>query len=81
MTVVTSQQETPHAERTAAAMHHTAEQLEVAQAILHHSGEQAPSPDATARLHALGDQVTAQPQDIDRRADRLEQASLPDPAA
>lgn len=58
-------------ERTAAAMHDTAEQLEVAEAILHRSAEDSPDPSATARLHALGDQVTAQAHAIDRRADGL----------
>jgi hypothetical protein len=57
--------------RTAAAMHDTAEQLEVAEAILHRSAEESPNEAVTARLHALGDQVTAQAHDIDRRADRL----------
>ena len=52
-------------------MHDTAEQLEVAEAILHGTAEQSPNSGTTARLHALADQVTAQAQDIDRRADRL----------
>jgi hypothetical protein len=58
-------------------MHHTAAQLEVAEAILHRSAAQTPSPDTADRLDALGDQVTAQAHDIDRRADRL--AGPPDP--
>jgi hypothetical protein len=62
-------------------MHRTAEQLEVAESILHHSAEQSPNTDTTARLHALGDQVTAQAHQIDRRADRLtsEPDRLPQP--
>jgi hypothetical protein len=60
-----------HAERTAAAMHRTAERLEVAEAILHRSAEQSPNTETTAQLHALGDQVTTQARDIDRRAYRL----------
>jgi hypothetical protein len=58
-------------ERTAAAMHATAAQLEVAEDILHGSAEQSPNEETTARLHALGDDVTAQAKLIDRRADRL----------
>ena len=52
-------------------MHGTAERLEVAEAILHRSGQESPNTETTARLHALGDQVTARAHDIDRRADRL----------
>jgi hypothetical protein len=59
-------------------MHDTAEQLEVAEAILHRSADEAPNPATGARLHGLGDQVTAQAKDIDRRADRL--AERPDRA-
>ncbi|WP_189334936.1 hypothetical protein [Actinoplanes ianthinogenes] len=78
---MTSKKETSPAERTAAAMHHTAEQLEVAESILHRSAEEAPNPGTSARLHTLGHQVTAQAHDIDRRADRLDHASQPDPPA
>ena len=52
-------------------MHDTAERLEVAEAILHRSAQESPNDADTARLHALGDQVTAQAHDIDRRADSL----------
>ncbi|WP_328472839.1 hypothetical protein OHA21_10965 [Actinoplanes sp. NBC_00393] len=52
-------------------MHDTAEQLEVVEDRLHHIAEESPDPGTTVRLHALGDQVTAQAKDIDRRADRL----------
>ncbi|MEV8510669.1 hypothetical protein AB0368_38380 [Actinoplanes sp. NPDC051475] len=68
---MTSDEETSRAERTASAMHRTAEQLEVAEAILHRSAEDSPNTGTAARLHALGDQVTAQAHDIDRRANRL----------
>ena len=56
-------------------MHGTAGQLEEAEAILHRSAERSPNIDTTARLHALGDQVTAQAQDIEQRAERLEPKS------
>lgn len=52
-------------------MHGTAERLEAAEANLHRSADESPNDAVTARLHALADQVTAQAQDIDRRADRL----------
>lgn len=82
---VTSRKQMSHADRTAAAMHHTAEQLEVAEAVLHRSAEQFPNAETTARLHALGDQVTEQAHEIDRRANRLtaetDQASHLEPAA
>jgi hypothetical protein len=68
---VTAHDQNDHAERTAAAMHQTAERLEVAEEILHRSAEESPNSATTARLHALGDQVTAQAHDIDRRADRV----------
>jgi hypothetical protein len=68
---MTTSEETNPAERTAAVMHDTAERLEVAEAILHRSAEQSPDTGTTDRLHALGDQVTAQARDVDRRADRL----------
>jgi hypothetical protein len=43
----------------------------VIRSILHRSAARTPNPDAADRLDALGDQVTAQAHDIDRRADRL----------
>ncbi|PRX12595.1 hypothetical protein CLV67_12718 [Actinoplanes italicus] len=61
-------------------MHHTAAQLEVAEAILHRSAAQTPNPDTADRLDSLGEQVTAQAHDIDRRADRLAGPPGPDPA-
>ncbi|MEU4618522.1 hypothetical protein AB0G04_00890 [Actinoplanes sp. NPDC023801] len=68
---MTSQEGTFSRERTAAAMHGTAEQLEVAEDILHRSAEESPDPRTTTRLHALGDEVTAQAHAIDQRADLL----------
>ncbi len=58
-------------ERTAAAMCATAEALEQAEAGLHRSARQSPDEQQAARLHQLGDEVTAQARDIARRADRL----------
>lgn len=54
-------------------MHDTAEDLERAEAGLHRSAEASPDPDTKARLHALGDQVTAQARDIENRAELLRQ--------
>jgi hypothetical protein len=56
---------------TAAAMHETAEALERSEAILHESAEQSPDAETRRRLHRLGDEVTRQAMDIDRRADLL----------
>ncbi|MEV1286096.1 hypothetical protein [Micromonospora sp. NPDC049679] len=58
-------------ERTVGAMHDTAQQLEVAEAILHHGADASPNAETKARLHGLGDEVTLQARSIDRRADRL----------
>jgi hypothetical protein len=58
-------------ESTAAAMHTTAEQLEATEDILHQSAEASPNDETKARLHRLGDEVTALADDIDQRADRL----------
>jgi hypothetical protein len=68
---VTSDQEMTRPERTAAAMHDTAEQLEEAEAVLHCSADRSPNAETTGRLHGLGDDVTARTRDIDRRADGL----------
>ena len=73
---MTSDDEMTPRPQTAAAMHDTAEQLEVAEAILHRSAEQSPNPTTATRLHALGDEVTAQAQAIDRRADLLTQSGV-----
>lgn len=81
MRAVTTDEETTAARRTAAAMHDTADKLEVAEAILHRSAERSPDTGTTARLHALGDQVTAQAHDIGRRADRLTDETRPAPHA
>jgi hypothetical protein len=84
MGAVPTDEETTAAERTTAAMHATADELEVAEAILHHSAERSPDVDTTIRLHTLGDQVTAQAHDIARRADQVtdepHQAERPDSA-
>jgi hypothetical protein len=61
-------------------MHGTADRLEVAEAILHRSAEESPNDAVTTRLHALGDQVTAQARDIARRAERLTGDDVPDAA-
>ncbi|WP_433796513.1 hypothetical protein [Actinoplanes sp. CA-252034] len=68
---MTSHDESSPRKRTAAALHSTAEQLEVAEAILHHSADESPDPATRRRLHALGDEVTAQAKMIDARADPL----------
>jgi hypothetical protein len=60
-----------HLDRTVAAMYDTAEQLQVSAGTLHGSAQASPNETSTARLNALGDEVTAQADDIDRRADRL----------
>ena len=72
---VTSDGGSSQGERTVTAMHGTARQLEEAETILHRSAEESPNTDTTTRLHALGDQVTAQAHDIEQRADRLEPES------
>ena len=56
---------------TAAAMHDTAAALERSEAILHDSAEKSPDERTRRRLHRLGDEVTRQATDIDRRADLL----------
>ncbi len=58
-------------ERTAAAMCATAEALDPAVAGLHASARRSPDEQQAARLHQLGDEVTAQARDIARRVDRL----------
>jgi hypothetical protein len=52
-------------------MHDTAEALERSEAILHESAERSPDDETRRRLHRLGDEVTRQAMDIDRRADSL----------
>ena len=56
---------------TADAMHETAEALERSEAILHESAEKSPDEETRRRLHRLGDEVTRQAVDIDKRADAL----------
>jgi len=58
-------------------MRDTAEQLEEAEDRLHDSAERFPEPDTAARLHALGDQVTAQAKSIEARAELLEERQPP----
>ncbi|BBH68591.1 hypothetical protein ACTI_52760 [Actinoplanes sp. OR16] len=53
-------------------MHDTAERLEIAEAILHRSADRSPDEATKERLHRLGDEVTSQAKDIDRRAGRLD---------
>ena len=52
-------------------MHDTAEQLHVSAGTLYRSSQASPNETTTDRLHALGDDVTEQADDIDRRADQL----------
>jgi hypothetical protein len=56
---------------TAASMRRTAAALECTEAALHRSADASPDRPTTDRLHRLGDDVTAQAKDIERRADRL----------
>jgi hypothetical protein len=56
---------------TAGAMHETAEALERSEAVLHESAERSPDEETRQRLHRLGDEVTRQAKEIDRRADLL----------
>jgi len=64
---------------TAEAMHETAEALERSEAILHDSAERSPDEETRQRLHRLGDEVTRQAVDIDKRADALEPAKRATP--
>lgn len=52
-------------------MHATAEALEVAEDVLHNSADTMPNPETAARLHAVGDNVTAEAHHIEHRADKL----------
>ena len=56
---------------TTEAMHDTAAALERSEAILHASAERSPDAQTRRRLHSLGDQVTSQAEEIDRRADAV----------
>ena len=60
-------------------MHETAEALERSEAILHNSAERSPDEETRQRLHRLGDEVTRQAVDIDKRADALEPAKRATP--
>ena len=52
-------------------MHDTAEQLYVSAGTLYHSSNASPDETASERLRSLGDDVTAEACDINRRADQL----------
>ncbi len=56
---------------TAASMRRTAAALERTEAALHRSAEASPDRPTRDRLHRLGNDVTAEAKDIERRADRL----------
>jgi hypothetical protein len=64
--------------RTAEAMHDTAESLERSEAILHDSAERSHDEPTRQRLHALGDEVTRQAKNIDRRADAIAPSTSPE---
>ena len=68
-------------ERAVTSMHDTAEQLHVSAGTLYRSSQESPNEMTTDRLHALGDDVTDQAHDIDRRADALALQMPPDEAA
>jgi hypothetical protein len=69
------------ARRTAETMHDTAEALERAEQTLHRSADASPDDATAGRLDRLGDAVTAEARDIDRRADNLSARTPPkDPA-
>jgi hypothetical protein len=68
---VTTGERADSKERAAAVMRSAAEQLEVTEAALHQSAEASPEEETRLRLHALGDQVTAEAKAIDERASRL----------
>ena len=53
-------------------MHDTAEGLERSEAILHAAADRSPDAATARRLDALGDEVTRQAKNIDKRAGRLE---------
>jgi hypothetical protein len=57
---------------TADAMHDTAEGLEHSEAILHDAADRSPDPATARRLDSLGDEVTREAKNIDRRAAHLE---------
>lgn len=59
-------------ERTVRSMHDTAEQLHVSAGTLYRSSQASPNETTSERLQSLGDVVTAEASDIDRRADQLD---------
>lgn len=60
-----------HRLRIAQDMHEIAEDLERSEAVLHESAERAADAQTRRRLHALGDDVTAQAEKIESRAAAL----------
>jgi hypothetical protein len=60
---------------TADTMHHTAEALEHSESMLHEGAERSPDERTKRRLHALGDAVTREAKDIDKRADTIAPAT------
>ena len=67
-----SEDQSSRREQTVTSMHDTAEQLHISAGTLYRSSQASPNETTTDRLHALGDDVTEQADDIDRRADALE---------
>ncbi|MEV4281532.1 hypothetical protein [Actinoplanes xinjiangensis] len=62
---------------TAQTMHDTAETLERAERTLHRSADASPDAATAGRLNRLGDAVTAEADNIDRRADTWRHAHPP----
>jgi hypothetical protein len=52
-------------------MHDTADALERSETMLHDAAERSHDEPTKRRLHALGDEVTRQAKNIDRRADAM----------
>lgn len=63
---------------TAETMHDTADALERSEAMLHDSAERSHDESTKRRLHALGDEVTRQAKNIDRRADAIAPSPSPE---
>ncbi|GAA2900647.1 hypothetical protein Acy02nite_85340 [Actinoplanes cyaneus] len=57
--------------RTEAAMHDTADKLEVVEAAMHRSAQAIPDQAIRRRLHDVANQVTATAIDIEKRAEDL----------
>jgi hypothetical protein len=58
-------------------MRETAEALEHSEAVLHGTAEKSPDETSGRRLHDLGDEVTRQAKNIDRRADAISHDRAP----